>query len=237
QTVAVPCGTVAQDLFLLQMRCPLAKVPHQPFLAIGLTAQLKDLLLPEKIHWQSACNEIRKLVRRCAFQILGVVVIDQRMAGFEELHEFALDAWIRRSVAIFEVIHATFEEGVLFEKFEHTKGGTANGENVHASVFVALDDIEDFGGAANTSDAVRKRKQHAEFGFVLQAGSYHLAVAGLENVQGKVRAGEQDDVQRKQRNAFWPHGSQVKSYQTAEAHVTIQVSRAGSSRPPRPRLR
>jgi hypothetical protein len=27
-------------------------------------------------------------------------------------------------------------------------------------------------------------------------------------MQGKVRAGKKDDVQRKQRNAFRPHGSQ-----------------------------
>src|SRR5438309_4125349 len=34
-------------------------------------------------------------------------------------------------------------------------------------------------------------------------------------MQGQFRAWKEDDVQRKQRNAFRPHGSQTKSYQSA----------------------
>src|SRR5229473_4445816 len=38
-------------------------------------------------------------------------------------------------------------------------------------------------------------------------------------MQGESRAGKKDDVQRKQRNAFRPHGSQTKSYQSAWPQV------------------
>ena len=40
-------------------------------------------------------------------------------------------------------------------------------------------------------------------------------------MQGQFRAWKEDDVQRKQRNAFRPHGSQPKSYQRGGPLVIV----------------
>ena len=95
---------------------------------------------------------------------------------------------------------------MVLEKIENAEWGAADGEDVHAAVAVALDDVEDFRGAADARQTFGHGKQHAEFGFLREAIFDHGAVTRLKNVQGKLRAGKKDDVQRKKRNAFWPHG-------------------------------
>ena len=136
------------------------------------------------------------------------------MTGLEEFDEFALDAGIGGLFAILEVIHLAFEERVVLEKIEDAEWGAADGEDVYAAVAVALDDVEDFRGAADARQTFGHGKQHAEFGFLREAIFHHGAVTRLKNVQGKIRPGKEDDVQRKKRNAFWPHGSQTKAYQS-----------------------
>lgn len=126
-----------------------------------------------------------------------------------------MDARVGRGFTVFEIIHVAFEDGVFCEQLYGAKGDAAVGEDIHAAVVIALGDIYDFGGAADARDAVGEREKHAKFRVVFEAVFYHLAVTGLENVQGKFSAGEKNDVQRKQRNAIRPHGSQVKSYQSA----------------------
>ena len=84
----------------------------------------------------------------------------------------------------------------------------AGSENIHAAVIVTLHDSRDFRGAADARQTFGHGKQHTEFRFLREAIIGHGAVTRLKNVQGKLRAGEKDDVQRKKRNAFWPHGSQ-----------------------------
>ena len=74
-------------------------------------------------------------------------------------------------------------------------------------------DFDNFSGAAHVHDTFRMREQHAELRLIIEAPLDHLTVAWLENVQGKIRAGEKNDVQGKERNPFRPHRSQTKSYQ------------------------
>jgi hypothetical protein len=38
------------------------------------------------------------------------------------------------------------------------------------------------------------RQEYAELRFLLQAAAYHFQITRLEDVQGKVRAGEKNDV-------------------------------------------
>jgi hypothetical protein len=75
---------------------------------------------------------------------------------------------------------------------------------------VAADEFEDLRGAPHVGNAVRGVKHQAKFGFVVETGLDHGAVAGLKDVQGKVRAGKKNDVEWKERNAIWPHESQSR---------------------------
>src|SRR6266481_3258500 len=120
----------------------------------------------------------------------------------------ARDARIGGSFPVLEVIHVAFQKRIFREKFHHTEGGAADRKNVHAAIFVAFYDVEDFGGAADARDSLGKGKKHAELGLFFQTVLYHFAVTRLENMQRQLRAGKEDDVQRKQRNTFRPHGSQ-----------------------------
>src|SRR5467141_3273764 len=137
------------------------------------------------------------------------------MAGFEQLDELALHAWIRGDFPVIKIIHMTFQERVFLEKLDNSKRGAADGENIHAAVLITLCNVQNFGGAADTRDSLVEGKEHAELGLFFQAAFHHGAVTRFEYVQGKLRAGKEDDVQRKQRNAFRPHGSHTKSYQRA----------------------
>jgi hypothetical protein len=130
------------------------------------------------------------------------------MAGFKKFHEFALNTRIEGRVAVLEVVDVAFEKGILLKKFDDAKGSAAHGPYVHAAIVVTLHDFKNFGGATHAGDAFGKGQEHAELGFFLEAIFHHLAVPWLENVQRHFRAGEEDDVQGKQRNAFRPHGSQ-----------------------------
>jgi hypothetical protein len=101
-----------------------------------------------------------------------------------------------------------FEERVLLEEFDNAEGGAAGREDVHAAVLITFGNVQNFGGAPDPGETFGKRKEHAELGFFFKTVFHHFAVTGLEYVQGKLHARKKDDVQRKQRNAFRPHGSQ-----------------------------
>jgi len=103
-----------------------------------------------------------------------------------------------------------FQQWVFREKLDNSKRGAPDCENIHAAVTVALCDFQNFGGAADMRDTFGKGEQHAELGLFFQTAFHHSAVTRFEYVQGELRAGKQNDVQRKQRNAFRPHGSQPK---------------------------
>src|SRR5258708_3170202 len=189
------------------MRGPLSKVRYQTFLAVRLRPKLENLLLPQWFHRQCGGNEIGDFFRQSAFELLRIIVKNQSVAGFEELHEFALDARIGGRFPVFQVIDLAFQKRVFREKFHHAEWGAAGSDDVHAAVVVAFYDVENFGGATDSRDALRKRKEHAELGFFFQTVFHHFTVTRLENMQGKFRAGKEDDIERKQRNAFRPHGS------------------------------
>jgi hypothetical protein len=190
------------------MRSPLAKVRDEALLAVGFRAQLENPLLPEEIEGERIGHAVGEIVRLPAFHILRIIAEDQSVAGLIEFDEFAANPGIGSGVAVVEVVDESLEKRLLVQEADDAKGGSANGENVHASVVIAFDDLDDFGGTANVGNAIGRSQQHSEFGFLLQAVSNHGAIAGLENVQRKVSAGKKNDVQRKKRDAIWPHRSQ-----------------------------
>src|SRR5579863_4508129 len=172
------------------MRRPLSKVRNQAFLAVGLGAQLQDLLLPEQFERKLSCDHIRKLFGNSTVQISRIVVKDQRVAGFVEADQLALDLGAHRPFAVFEIIDLAFEQGILLKKFDNAKWSSSYGQDVHATVSVAPKEFKDFGGAADMRNSTRSVEHHAEFGFFIQAGFHHFPVTRLEDVQGKVCAGE-----------------------------------------------
>src|SRR5260370_27997371 len=197
------------------MRGPLSKVRYQTLLAVGLRPKLENLLLPQWFHRQRGGNEIGDFFRQSAFELLRIIVKDQSVAGCEELHELALDARIGGRFPVFQVIDVAFQKRVFREKFHHAEWGAAGIDDVHAAVVVAFYDVENFGGATDSRDAFGQREKHAKLGFFFETVFHHFAVTRLENMQRKIRAGKEDDVERKQRNAVRPHGPKTKWYQRA----------------------
>ena len=176
------------------MRGPLAEVRHQAFLPVRFRAKLQNLLLPQQFHRQSAGNEIGKRVQGSAFEIFGIIVEDKRMARFKKFDELALESRVAGELVIFKVVHLTLKKRVSREKFHHTKGGAANGANVHASVGILRHNFGNLRGAADAGYTLGEGKKHSEFRLFLEAVFHHRAVTRLENMQGEQGAGEKNDV-------------------------------------------
>jgi hypothetical protein len=111
---------------------------------------------------------------------------------------------------VFEVVNVTLEKRIFGEEIHNAEQIAAHGDNVHAPVFVTLDDFENFGRAAHADYPIREGKKHAEGRFGVEALADHSPIARLENVQGELFAGEKYDVKREERNAFRPHGSHAE---------------------------
>src|SRR5207247_5107110 len=126
--------------------------------------------------------EIRESLGSGALEIFRIVVEDQGVTGFEQLHEFPLDARIGGSFPVLQVIHVAFQERVFREKFHHAKRGAAGCEDIHGAVFVASDDVEDFRGTSNARNAFGKREEHAEFRSFLKTVFDHLAITRFKNM-------------------------------------------------------
>jgi hypothetical protein len=165
------------------MRGPLAKVRDEAFLAIRFSTKLKNLLLPEEVHGKSRRDKIGEAIIGRRIKILGVVVENEGVANLEKLDELAMNLGIGARFAVVKVIHGAFEKGILLIEFDDTERSAANGEDVHASVLVALGEFQDFRRATDVGDTFRKGEEHAELGLVLQAGVDHGTVTRLENVQ------------------------------------------------------
>jgi hypothetical protein len=59
---------------------------------------------------------------------------------------------------------------------------------------MAVDDFDDLRRATYARDPIRERQENTEPGFFFQTAVDHFDITRLEDVQGKVRAGEKDDV-------------------------------------------
>src|SRR5208282_2405996 len=144
------------------MRRPGAEIPDQAFLPVRFGAKLEDLLLPEQIHRQSACDDERELSRLSPGSVLRIILKNEGVAGFVEFDKLAAQRWIRGRVAVFEVIHVALGERILFEELDDAERLAADGQNVHCTVAMALDDFDDFRGAAYPGNALGERQKDAE---------------------------------------------------------------------------
>src|ERR1700730_9855459 len=176
------------------MRRPFAKVRYQALLAVRFRSQFQHLLLPHQIHRQGARHDVGKLFRHVTLDVPGIVAINDCVAHLIQLYQFTPDTRFGRPVAIVEVIDMSFEEGVLAKRFRveqlhDAKWRASYRQDVHSSVFVALNDLNYLRCAAHADDAFWKRQEHAEFTPVVEAPADHLAIPWLEDMQGKVGAG------------------------------------------------
>src|SRR5215831_15115974 len=192
------------------MRRPLAKISHEPLLPGFFRSQFEDLLFPQEIHRESACNAERKLLCRHALKIFRIVLEKESVAGLIKLDELPFGHRMPRTTAIFEVIHLSLQQRMLLKQLHHAEGSAAHGDNVHTPVGVALHHFQDFRRTTHMRHSFWQREKHAEFRFFLKAILDHLFVSRLKNMQGEGSAGEENDVQRKKRNALWPHDSHTK---------------------------
>src|SRR5579859_714058 len=204
------------------MRRPGAKIPDESFLAVQFGPQLQDLLFPHQIHRQRARDEERDFSRLLGPGVLGIVLKDEGVAGFVEFDEFAAQRRIWRHVTVFKVVHLSLGERILVEELKYAEWLAAHCQNIHCFVVIALNDLDDLRGAAYPNNTLGKRQQNAKLGFFLQATIEHLQIARLEDVQGKVCAGEKNDVQGEERYPFRPHSS--KSNDTRRERFVIAES-------------
>jgi hypothetical protein len=184
------------------MRRPVAKVRRQTFLALRFGAEFEELLLPQEIERKRRGDGVSKLMGRDSVEILGHTSEEKGMAGFIKLDELTGDRRGYNVVDVFQVVDMTLKQGIVREEFNNTERFAANGDDIHAAVFVMLDDFQDFHRAADANDAVWKGQQHAEGRFRVEAFADHLAVARLKNVKRELFAWEKHDVQGKERNAI-----------------------------------
>src|SRR5580692_3585938 len=190
------------------MRRPVLEIPKQAELPLGFGTQLQDLLFPEQIDGKSGGDGVGKQVLWGVGEVLGNFGEEQGVAGLVEIDEL-LSLWgIGRKIVIFEEVDGALEQRILGEKLQNAEGVAADGDDVHAAVFKLLDDFEDLRGTANADDTVLHGEEHAKGRLGIEAFANHTAVARLENVQGKLFAGEKNDVQGEERYAIRPHGLQ-----------------------------
>src|SRR3981081_104340 len=112
-------------------------------------------------------------------------------------------------LAVIQEVDIPFQEVVVrvrlgVHQLNYAKRRASDGEDVHATVVVALDDLGPFGGATDADNSLRQTQQHSELRLFLDATAHHLAVAWFEYMQGEGCAGKENDVQREKRNSFRP---------------------------------
>src|SRR6202022_3500355 len=123
--------------------------------------------------------------------------------------ELILYACVGAMLAVIQEVHIPFQELIVrvrlgVHQLNYAKRGASDGEDVHATVVVALDDLGHFRGATDTDNSLRQTQQHSELRLFLDAAAHHFPVSWLEYMQGKSCAGKENDVQREKRNSFRP---------------------------------
>jgi hypothetical protein len=199
------------------MRGPLTEIPEQAFLAFGLGAKFENLLFPEQVERKRSGNRKREFLVGKTVEIPGHAGVEENVAGLVELDQLLTFPWCNGRIIelILQIIHVALKKRVLGENINNAEGRTPDRDDVQATVFVAFDNFENFRGATHANDSIREGEEHPEGGSGVQAFAHHAAITRLKNVQRKLFAGEEYDVEREERNAFRPHGSHGESYQRA----------------------
>src|SRR5262245_56977199 len=123
------------------MRRPLAKVRNQPLLALGFGAQLEDALFPEKFQRKSGGDSVGNVRVRSGTEIARAVAVDQRVAGFVEIVQFAAQARIVGQRAVLKEINLAPQKRLLGKELHHAERRPADREYVAAAVGIAFGDL------------------------------------------------------------------------------------------------
>src|SRR5580658_3296177 len=176
------------------MRRPGAEIPDEALLPVRFRPKFENLLFPEQIHGQAARDNERNLAGLVAVGVLGIVLKDESVASFVKLDQLTAQGWVGGRVAVLEVIDLSLGEWILLKKLYDTEGFAADGQYIHRMVVMALRDFNDLRCTAHPSNSFRERQENPELRFFLQTTVHHFEITRLEDVQGKVRAGEKNDV-------------------------------------------
>src|ERR1700736_575497 len=114
---------------------------------------------------------------------------------FHGLIYFLLRDWAR---LILQVHDLGLQKRPLLVQLQNLEGGPPPGDDVHAAVGIFLRDRENLRGASDLGELLLLASKHAKILAVIETFGDHFTVARLENMQRQRRAGEQNDVQRKQ---------------------------------------
>jgi hypothetical protein len=123
------------------MRGPVAKIPEESFLSLGFGTKFKDLLLPEKIEGKSRGDGKGELVGKRGAQILGETGKENGVTRFVVFDEMFAQSGFRERVAIFQVVDIAAEERVVGLNVAYLEKIAADGDDVHAAVFIGLKDF------------------------------------------------------------------------------------------------
>src|SRR5271165_5211040 len=208
------------------MRRPVPKIPEQSLLALRFGPKLQDLLFPHEIEGQGCRHGISELLGCNLIKAAREFGEKDRVTSLVRLDEPLPGGSFQREIMVFQVIDLPLEQWVVRKYLEDAERLSPHGQDVHAPILVTFYDVHDFRGAAHAHHALRERQQHPEWRLLLQTVAHHSAVARFEDVQGKLFAGEEYDVEWKKRNSFRPHEYHAKGYQK----VSGKAARWGGSR-------
>jgi len=82
-------------------------------LPVSFRAQLQNLLLPQEIERQRACDYEGKEFRGFTFYISGIVLKDQGVTDLVKAHEFSLRACLGAMLAVIKEVDISFQELVV----------------------------------------------------------------------------------------------------------------------------
>src|SRR4029077_3409361 len=95
------------------MRRPLPQVSYQPLLPVSFRAELQNLLFPQEIERQRACDDKGQEFRGFTFYISGIVLKDKGVTNFVEAHQLTLRARVGAMLTVIEEVDISFQELVV----------------------------------------------------------------------------------------------------------------------------
>ena len=166
--------------------------------AFRLGAQGKQLLFEIQIEGQRA-GEVEREQQRVGVGEILFGAGDGQQLGMQ-LNRARSIFLGRRSRFVIDQENFGLEERTFLIDTHEFEAFAALGDEVEAAVGILFYDGDDFSGASHFGQTLLDNAHHTEGAMLGQTLADHFLVAWFEDVQGQRSAGEQDDIEREQRD-------------------------------------
>ncbi len=207
EAVTIPARAFAKRAGALKLRQPILQKTEKEFLTFTLGAHFKKALFGGKVERQMLGDEIRHPGHLFELQRRRSLSRDQRGAPLVERKELSFRGAGRRPRIVLEVFDVAFEERVVGMHVFNAKGNAADGQDVHAAVFVLFGDAGNLRCAPDARDPLGAGEDHSEFGLRVETPLDHPAITRLENMQRQRRQREENHLKRKERDTRRSHST------------------------------